>query len=63
MSEEILHSYSLNSAEEPSDEMLAAIMEKVAQSARTSTARAQETLQRMFDETVERIRAQKRQSI
>ena len=38
-------------------------MEKLAQSAHTPTARAQETLQRMFDETVERIRAQKSQSI
>lgn len=63
MSEEILRSYRLNSEEEPSDEMLATIMEKVAESARISTIKAQETLQRMFDETMESIRAQKNQSI
>ena len=41
MSEETLRSYRLTSLEEPSDEMLHAIMEKVAQSARESTERVQ----------------------
>lgn len=56
MSEEVLRSYRLSSKEEPSEEMLAAIMEKVAESARNSSAKAKEALQRMFDETLERIR-------
>lgn len=42
MSEEILRSYRLTSMEEPTDEMLHAIMEKVAESARKSSARAEE---------------------
>lgn len=41
MSEETLRSYRLTSLEEPSDEMLHAIMEKVAVAARKSTERVQ----------------------
>lgn len=41
MSEEVLRSYRLTSMEEPTDEMLHAIMEKVAESARDSTRRAE----------------------
>lgn len=40
MSEQQLRSYRLTSLEEPTDEMLHAIMEKVAESARRSTASA-----------------------
>ena len=40
MSETQLRSYRLTSLEEPTDEMLHAIMEKVAESARRSTASA-----------------------
>ena len=42
MSEQQLRSYRLTSMEEPTDEMLHAIMEKVAESARQSTARVAE---------------------
>lgn len=40
MSEQQLRSYRLTSMEEPTDEMLHAIMEKVAESARRSSASA-----------------------
>lgn len=56
MSEEILRSYRLTSMEEPTDEMLHAIMEKVAVSARKSTRRAEEAKRRMFAEMVRRIK-------
>ena len=42
MSEQQLRSYRLTSLEEPTDEMLQAIMEKVAESARQSSARVAE---------------------
>ena len=42
MSEQQLRSYRLTSLEEPTDEMLHAIMEKVADAARQSTARVAE---------------------
>lgn len=42
MSETQLRSYRLTSLEEPTDEMLNAIMEKVAMAARQSTARVAE---------------------
>ena len=41
MSEEKLHSYRLTSMEEPTDEMLQAIMEQVAESARESSKRVE----------------------
>ncbi len=42
--------------EEPTDEMLHAIMEKVAAAARESSARAQEAKRRMLAETVSNIK-------
>ena len=48
MSDELLRSYRLSSLEDPSDEMLYAIMKKVAESARESTKRAEEKKQEMF---------------
>lgn len=56
MSEQQLRSYRLTSMEEPTDEMLHAIMEKVAEAARKSTERAEEAKHRMLAETAERIR-------
>lgn len=56
MSEELLRSYRLTSMEEPTDEMLHAIMEKVAAAARESSARAQEAKHRMLAETVSNIK-------
>lgn len=56
MSEQQLRSYRLTSMEEPTDEMLHAIMEKVAEAARKSTERAEEAKRRMLAETAERIR-------
>lgn len=56
MSEELLRSYRLTSMEEPTDEMLHAIMEKVAAAARESSARAQEAKRRMLAETVSNIK-------
>ena len=51
MSETQLKSYRLTSMEEPTDEMLHAIMEKVAEAARKSTARAEDAKRRMLAET------------
>ena len=59
MAEEELRSYRLTSTEEPTDEMLHAIMEQVAEEARKSTQRAEASLQQMFEETVARIRMRK----
>lgn len=56
MSEELLRSYRLTSMDEPTDEMLHAIMEKVAAAARKSSVRAEEAKRRMFAETVAKIR-------
>lgn len=56
MSEELLRSYRLTSMDEPTDEMLHAIMEKVAAAARKSSARAEEAKRSMFAETVAKIR-------
>ncbi len=44
MTQEELRSYRLTSMEEPTDEMLQAIMEQVAESARRSTAKFQTEL-------------------
>lgn len=41
MTEELLHSYRLTSMEEPSDELLHALMEKVAEDIRETTKRVQ----------------------
>lgn len=56
MSEELLRSYRLTSMEEPTDEMLHAIMEKVAVAARESSARAKEAKRRMFAEMISNIK-------
>ena len=56
MSEQQLRSYRLTTMEEPTDEKLHAIMEKVAEAARKSTERAEETKRRMLAETALRIR-------
>lgn len=62
MSENQLRSYRLSSLEEPTDEMLHAIMEKVAEAARESTRRANEAKKRMLEETQARIRERKAQA-
>lgn len=41
MTEELLHSYRFTSMEEPSDELLHALMEKVAEDIRETTKRVQ----------------------
>lgn len=56
MSEKLLRSYRLTSMEEPTDEMLHAIMEKVAVAARESSARAKEAKRRMFAEMISNIK-------
>lgn len=55
MSETELRSYRLTSMEEPTDEMLHAIMEKVAIAARESSARAENAKRRMMAETIAKI--------
>ena len=55
MSETQLRSYRLTSMEEPTDEMLHAIMEKVAIAARESSARAENAKRRMMAETIAKI--------
>lgn len=49
MSQQELQSYRLSSLQDPSDEMLHAIMEQVAESARRSTAKFQAELHRRFE--------------
>lgn len=51
MAEELLRSYRLNSLEEPTDEMLHAIMEQVAESARQTSARVAEYKRKMMEQT------------
>lgn len=53
MSEETLRSYRLTSLEEPSDEMLHAIMEKVAVAARESTRYAEAKKKEMLRIAIE----------
>lgn len=50
MSKEELHSYRLNSTEEPTDEMLEAIMLGVQETARKTTINAKKELERRFEE-------------
>ena len=50
MSQQELTSYRLSSLQEPTDEMLHAIMEQVAESARRSTAKFQTELHRRFEQ-------------
>lgn len=63
MSEQQLRSYRLTSLEEPTDEMLHAIMEKVAIAARRSSARADEAKRRMLTETANRIKQNRATSL
>lgn len=53
MSKEDLRSYRLNSMEEPTDEMLEAIMKKVALAARESTRKAEEVKKEMLRKAIE----------
>lgn len=55
MSDKLLRSYRLTSMEEPTDEMLHALMEKVAIAARESSARAENAKRRMMAETIAKI--------
>lgn len=50
MSQQELTSYRLSSLQDPSDEMLHAIMEQVAEAARRSTAKFQAELHRRFEQ-------------
>ena len=50
MSQQELTSYRLSSLQEPTDDMLHAIMEQVAESARRSTAKFQAELHRRFEQ-------------
>lgn len=59
MTKPSLRSFRLNSLDEPTDDMLHAIMEQVGEAAKESTKRAKQTLQRMFEETDAEIRALK----
>lgn len=56
MSEEKLHSYRLTSMEEPTDEMLHAIMEQVAESARESSKRVETFKRQMMEHTCDNIK-------
>ena len=49
MSQQEITSYRLSSLQEPTDDMLHAIMEQVAESARRSTAKFQAELHRRFE--------------
>jgi hypothetical protein len=49
MSQQELQSYRLSSLQDPTDEMLHAIMEQVAEAARRSTAKFQTELHRRFE--------------
>ena len=61
MSKEELRSYRLNSVEEPTDEMLEAIMLGVQKAACQSTLKAQEKLDKMFCATEAEIVRRKAQ--
>lgn len=55
MSDKLLRAYRLSSMEEPTDEMLVAIMEKVVETARESTLKAENAKQKMFKQLVAAI--------
>lgn len=59
MADEELKKYRLSSMEEPSDEMLEALMEKVGAAARESSRKAEEAMNRMHAEVASNI-AQKK---
>lgn len=56
-----LHDYRLNSAVEPTDEQLYALMEKVGEEARRQSANAKAALGRMMQETREKVIAIRRE--
>ena len=58
---EVHKKYRLTSMEEPTDEMLQALMEDVAMAARESTAKAKAEKQRRFSEVVRIIKARRSQ--
>lgn len=62
MSAEELKSYRLNSMEEPTDEMLEAIMLGVQETARRTTAKAKAELDRRFEEAKRQIKEYRQQS-
>ena len=59
MSKEELRSYRLNSTEEPTDEMLEAIMLGVQETARQSTLKAKAEIARRFEEAKAEIARRK----
>ena len=65
MSKEELRSYRLNSMEEPTDEMLEAIMQGVKESARRSSINARAELARRFEamkRDIVRLKAESRET-
>ena len=58
---EVHEKYRLTSMEEPTDEMLQALMEDVAKAARESTAKAEAEKQRRFSEIAHIIKARRSQ--
>ena len=58
---EVQKKYRLTSMEEPTDEMLQALMEDVAKAARESTAKAEAEKQRRFSEIAHIIKARRSQ--
>jgi hypothetical protein len=58
---EVQKKYRLTSMEEPSDEMLQALMEDVAKAARESSAKAEAEKQRRFSEIASIIKARRSQ--
>ena len=63
MSAQELHSYRLSSLEEPTDEMLHAIMEQVAESARRSSAKANAVHQQRMEQLRLRVESRRAQSL
>ena len=58
---EVQKKYRLTSMEEPTDEMLQALMEDVAKAARESSAKAEAEKQRRFSEVASIIKARRSQ--
>ena len=58
---EVHKKYRLNSMQEPTDEMLQALMEDVAKAARESSAKAEAEKQRRFSEIASIIKARRSQ--
>ena len=62
MSTQELRSYRLSSLEDPTDEMLHAIMEQVAEVARRSSANAEAIHQQRMDQLRQRVESRRNQS-